>query len=131
MTPHESALARLTTAEEVLRFARHDLARAQAAVDAAFLERSDAEKALREVSFDVWLERDRLARPTPKHGEERVNEESHVRVLYHLGDVTPKGTLRIVAEWRSPARAPITLVSEEIRATRKDYADMKAKWGPP
>jgi len=121
---HEAARQRRDTAEKALYAARLAAFEAQKEFDAAREE-------VRQTAFTSWLEQDRAEKPTPEHGEEYVDVNGQTRTLRYLRTTTTSGTLRIAKELRMPFRAADIWINEEIRRTRKDYADMKAKWGAP
>lgn len=120
---HEAALRRRDEAERVYNVARQAVLDAQREFDAARAE-------VRATSFAGWLEQDRLRRPTPDRAHEFIDEVYQQRRLRYLSGVTKTGTLQITLEVRSPGDIR-SYLDEEIRRTRKDYAEMKAKWGAP
>lgn len=120
---HEAALRRRDEAERVYNLARQAVLDAQREFDAARAE-------VRATSFAWWLEQDRLKRPTPDHAHEFIDEVYQQRRLRYLSGVTKTGTLQITLEVRSPGDIR-SYLDEEIRRTRKDYAEMREKWGAP
>ena len=121
---HEAALRRRDEAERVYKAAQQTMLDAQRAFDAARAE-------VRATYFAAWLEQDRSKRPTPDRAHEFIDEVNQQRRLRYLSNVTKTGTLQITLEIRSPMCVGRSYLDEEIRRTRKDYAEQKAKWGVP
>ena len=121
---HEAALRRRDEAERVYKAAQQTMLDAQREFDSARAE-------VRATSFAAWLEQDRLKRPTPDRANEFIDEVNQQRRLRYLSNVTKSGTLQITFEVRSPSCAGRSYLDEEIRLTRRDYAEQKAKWGVP
>lgn len=121
---HEAAIRRRDEAERVYKTAKQAVLDAQREFDAARAE-------VRATYFAAWLEQDRLKRPTTDRAHEFIDEVNQQRRLRYLSNVTKAGTLQITLEIRSPICVGRSYLDEEIRRKRKDYAEMKAKWGVP
>lgn len=121
---HEAALRRRDEAERAYKATQQTMLDAQREFDAARAE-------VRATSFAAWLEQDRLKRPTPDRAHEFIDEVSQQRRLRYLSGMTKGGTLQIMLEVRSPSCADRSYIDDEIRRTRKDYAEQKAQWGAP
>ena len=121
---HEAAIRRRDEAERAYKATQQTMLDAQREFDAARAE-------VRTTSFAAWLEQDRWTRPTPDRANEFIDEVNQQRRLRYLSNVTKSGTLQITLEVRSPSCAGRSYIDDEIRRTRKDYAEQKAKWGVP
>ena len=120
---HEAALRRRDEAERAYKATQQTMFDAQREFDAARAE-------VRATSFAAWLEQDRLMRPTPDRAHEFIDEVYQQRRLRYLSGITKGGTLQITLEIRCTGDVR-SYLDEEIRRTRKDYAEQKAQWGAP
>jgi hypothetical protein len=80
--------------------------------------------------FEVWLEDDRVAFPTPEHGRERIETHGYrEREVRWVEGRTEKGSIRLATEIRSPTRKPERRTTYTLRVGTADYLAACAEYG--
>jgi len=122
----ERSLALAATLAEQ-RTAAADLERSLQAARAAMAVTQNEIHALH---FEVWLEDDRVAFPTPEHGRERIKTYGYrEREVWWVESRTEKGSIRLALEIRCPNRTPERRFTHTLRVGTADYIAACAEYG--
>ena len=126
MNIKDKALALATTLAEQ----RATVANLERSLQVARAAMGATQNEIHALHFEVWLENDRVAFPTPEHGRERIKTYGYrEREVRWVEGRTEKGSIRLATEIRSPTRKPERRTAYTLRVGTADYLAACAEYG--